>query len=371
MNFTFSNLPATGWTLPAGRIADLARVAEDVGFDRFAVADLPYHYDCMTVMTACLLATTRLQVESLVTNPYTRDPGLVAATFATMADLSGGRAILGIGGGVESATRVHVAPWAHERPHPTAAVREAVSVYRAMWRGEKVTLDGQVVHVHNATLDCPLPPHIPILVAARGRMMLRLAGELADIAHLASLFMDLEHQRDNVSRVLEGARAAGRAVRELAIDMSVTVSVSSDRERARRDARRNAAQTILWIAGTDSHNARRRDWQRPPQFDVDEKVIRALTTRWDMWREPELPHELEALIDDETLDRFTVSGDPEECARRMRALAAALPEVTGFRIKLPRPVRAATYADYERAIVGMGQVIAALRAPAPAAARLV
>jgi 5,10-methylenetetrahydromethanopterin reductase len=260
---------------------------------------------------------------------------------------------------------VYVAPWAHDRPHPAAAVREAVAVYRAMWRGEEVTFDGEVVHVHGATLDCPLPPPIPILVAARGRVMLRLAGEIADIAHLASLFMDIEHQRDNVRAVLEGARAAGRRPGDVEIDMSVTVSVSSDRERARRDARRNAAQTILWIAGTDSHNARRRDWQRPPQFDIDEGLIRALTTRWDMWRQPELPPELEAMIDDETLDRFTVAGEPEECARRMRALAEALPEVTGFRIKLPRPVRAATYADYEGAIRGMGQVIAKLR-PEPA-----
>lgn len=364
MKFTFSNLPATGWALPARRIADLARLAEEVGFDRFAVADLPYHYDCMTVMTACLLATSQLEVESLVTNPYTRDPGLVAATFATMADLSGGRAILGIGGGVESATRVYVAPWAHERPHPASAVREAVAVYRAMWRGEKVTFDGDVVHVHSATLDCPLPPRIPILVAARGRVMLRLAGEIADIAHLASLFMDTEHQRDNVRLVQDGARAVGRDVRGLEIDMSVTVSVSSDGEQARSDARRNAAQTILWIAGTDTHNARRKDWQRPTQFNVNEDLIRALTTRWDMWKQPELPPELAALIDDETLDRFTVSGGPEECARRMRALAEALPEVTGFRIKLPRPVRAATYGDYERSIRGMGEVIAALRASA-------
>lgn len=368
MKFTFSNLPATGWALPAGRIADLARLAEEVGFDRFAVADLPYHYDCMTVMTACLLATRRLEVESLVTNPYTRDPGLIAATWATMADLSGGRAILGIGGGVESATRVYVAPWAHDRPHPTAAVREAVSVYRAMWRGDNVTFDGEVVHVHDARLDCPLPPRIPILVAARGRMMLRLAGGIADIAHLASLFIDTRHQRHNLSTVLDGARSSGRRAGDPEIDMSVTVSVSSDRERARRDARRNAAQTILWIAGTDTHNARRRDWQRPPQFDVDEALVRALTTEWDMWHEPELPAELEAMIDDATLDRFTISGEPDECARRMRELARALPEVTGFRIKLPRPVRTATYEDYEKAIRGMGDVIAALRASSPTTA---
>lgn len=361
MRFTFSNLPATGWTLPAARIVDLARTCEEVGFDRFAVADLPYHYDCTTVMAACLLGTRRLQVESLVTNPYTRDPALVAATFATLADLSGGRAILGIGGGVESATRVYVAPWAHERPHPAAAVREAVSVYRAMWRGEKVTLDGTVVHVHDATLDCPLPPPIPVLVAARGRRMMALAGEIADIAHLASLFLNVDHQRENVAAVVAGARGAGRSPSDLEIDVSVTVSVSADREHARREARRNAAQTILWIAGTDTHNRRRADWQRPRQFDVPDELVHALTERWDMWREPELPPGLEAMIDDDVLDQFAVAGGPDECAEKLRALAAAVPEVTGFRVKLPRPTRAATYRDYEEAIAGMGEVIALLR----------
>lgn len=359
MKFTFSNLPATGWALPAGRIADLARLCEDVGFDRFAVADLPFHYDCVAVVTACLLRTERIGVESLVTNPYTRDPALVAAAWATMASLSDGRAILGIGGGVESATRVYVSPWAHARPHPASAVREAVQVYRAMWRGERVTLDGDVVHVHDATLDCPLPPRIPILVAARGPVMLRLAGEVADIAHLASLFLDRKHQRANIAAVLDGARAAGRDASSLEIDLSITLSVSSDRKQARRDARRNAAQTILWIAGTDRHNAKR-EWKRPPEFDVDEGLVRALTTKWDMWRVPELPAELEAMIDDATLDRFTVAGDPDECAERLRAIVRDLPEATGVRVKLPRPVKAATYQDYEDAIRGIGDVIRAL-----------
>jgi 5,10-methylenetetrahydromethanopterin reductase len=361
MKFTFSNLPATGWALPAARISDLARLTEEVGFDRFAVADLPFHYDCMTVMTACLLATRRLEVESLVTNPYTRDPALVAATFATMADLSGGRAILGIGGGVESATRVYVSPWAHDRPHPAVAVREAIGVYRRMWRGENVTFDGDVVHVHAATLDCPLPPRIPILVAARGPVMLRLAGELADIAHLASLFLDGAHQRANVDSVMEAARAAGRDPARLELDMSVTVSVSEDRALARGEARRNAAQTILWMAGTDSHNARRRDWKPPRELGVDERVVAALTKEWDMWREPELPPKLAALIDDETLDRFTVAGQPDECAARLRSIAASFPEVTGFRLKLPRPTRGATFESYVDSIRGMGEVIGLYR----------
>ena len=365
MRFTFSNLPATGWRLPAAKIVDLARLAEDVGFARFAVADLPFHYDCVTVMAACLLGTRRLQVESLVTNPFTRDPALVAAAWATLADLSGGRAILGIGGGVESATKVWVGPYGHDRPHPADAVREAVSVYRGMWRGERVTVDG-VIHVHDVTLDCPLPPPIPVLVAARGPLMLDLAGEIADIAHLASLFLDESHQHENVRRVVAAADRAGRPRGSYEIDLSVTLSVSHDRDRARRAARRTAAQTILWMSGTDRHNRRRR-WEPPAQLGVAEHVVRALTERWDMWNEPELPAELEPLIDDEILDRFTVSGTPDECARRLEAIAAALPEVTGVRVKLPRPVREATYASFEEDIRAMGEVIARVGATTAAA----
>src|SRR5262245_57460992 len=88
--FTFSNLPAIGWSEPAGRIVELARLCEEVGFERFAVADYRYYHDCFTVMTACLRATSHLQVESLVTDPYVRHPSLTAAAIATMNDLSGG-----------------------------------------------------------------------------------------------------------------------------------------------------------------------------------------------------------------------------------------------------------------------------------------
>jgi alkanesulfonate monooxygenase SsuD/methylene tetrahydromethanopterin reductase-like flavin-dependent oxidoreductase (luciferase family) len=80
-----------------------------------------------------------------------------------------------------------------------------------------------------------------------------------------------------------------------------------------------------------------------------------------MWHEPELPRELEAMIDDDTLDRFTVAGEPEECAERLRAIARTFPEITGFRVKLPRPVREATLESYRQSIIGMAEVIALVR----------
>jgi len=360
VRFTFSNLPAVGWKLPLRDIVTMASRCEDAGFDRFAVADLQFHYDCVAVMTACAAGTRRIGIESLVTNPYTRDAAMLACAWAAIADLSGGRAIFGIGGGVEVPKRVWVAPFGHERPHAVAAVRECVDVVRALWRGERVSFDGRVVHVHDVALDCPLPPHIPVLVAARGPRMLSLAGEKADIVHLASLFLGRESRADDLARVAEGARRAERDGGGLEIDISVTVSASRDRAAARRAALRNAAQSILWYAGADRYG-RQREWSVPRGFVVPASTVDALAAGWDMWRDPRLPDELGALVGDDVLDQFTVWGEPEECARRLATLADEAPGATGFRLKLPLPVRTRSLSDYLADVDALAEVIAAYR----------
>jgi 5,10-methylenetetrahydromethanopterin reductase len=351
---TFSNLPAIGWSHPAARIVELAQLCEDVGFDRFAVADYRYYHDCIAIMGACLAATTRLEVESLVTDPYVRHPSLTATAIATLNDLYGGRAILGIGGG-----REQPAFWGESRPHPVDAVREAVAVCRGMWRGESVTGEGRVIRTYDARLQFQPDALGRILVAARGRRMLGLAGEIADIAHLASLFVDVEHQRDNIALVLEGATRAGRSADSFEIEVSVPISVAQDRDAARRAARRVAAQGLLWMAGAEKYSRERRDWIPPPQLDVAPDVIEALSG-WPMWQSAALPDDLAGRISDEVLDRFSIAGEPAECAERLRIYLAQLPRATGVRLKLPPPLGASAVDDYRRMIEAIGGVIAAL-----------
>jgi 5,10-methylenetetrahydromethanopterin reductase len=363
MRFTFSNLPAIGWKLPVRDIVAMARACEDAGFDRFAVADLQFHYDVVAVMTACVAGTRRIGVQSLVMNPFTRDAALLACAWAAMADLSEGRVVFGIGGGVEVPKRVWVAPFGHERPHAATAVRECVEVVRSLWRGERVTFDGEVVHVHDVALDCPLPPRIPVLVAARGPNMLALAGEIADIVHCASLFLGRQSRAADLARIAEGAARARRTPDSYEIDISVTVSASTDRERARAAARRNAAQSILWYAGADEYAKRRTS--TPPGFDVPHSTVKALAAGWDMWKDPRLPDDLALLITDDLLDQFTVWGEPAECAARLRALAGEAPGATGFRVKLPIPVKTRQLTEYLADVDALARVIAAFRARQP------
>jgi len=352
MKFTF-DLPTSLWTDPPDRLVALARLCEDAGFHRFGVADWRFHHDPFVVMTACLRATSRLEVASLVTDPYVRHPSLTACALATMDDLSRGRAVLGIGGGLEQP-----AFWDQERAHPMAAVREAVEVCRRMFAGEEVTFAGRVIRVEGAKLAFrPYRHDLPVLVAARGKRMIELAGEIADVVHLASFFLDIDHHREELEHVRIGARRGGRRMGTFEIDISMPCSVADDREAARRAARRPAAQGILWMAGAERYSRQRADWVRPAQFDVPDAVVDALAT-WDFWEQPYLPAHLAQLISDEVLDHFALAGTPEECAERLRAIHAALPEITGVRLYALPPPSESWFGGYEKMSGALGRMIA-------------
>ena len=359
MKFTFGNLPSIGWQEPTGRLVELAQRAEAAGFDRFGVSDWRFYQDCFVVMTACLQATTRLEVESLVTDPYVRHPSLTAVALATMDELSNGRAIMGIGGGIEQP-----AFWGESRPHPVHAVRESVEICRRMWRGEEANLEGKVMRVRGAQLHFVAPrPDIRVLIAARGRRMLELAGELADIVHLASFFVNVEHQRENLAAVRAGAQRSGRDSSSFEIDISMPCSISDDREAARQAARRPAAQGILWTAAAERYSRDRADWVRPAQFRVPDNVVEALSSRWDFWTQAQFPRELADLITDDILDEFALAGTAEECAARLRHIQQALPEVTGLRIYAVPPAGQSLYQGYVEMIGQFERVIRMVNPP--------
>jgi 5,10-methylenetetrahydromethanopterin reductase len=236
------------------------------------------------------------------------------------------------------------------------AVREAVEICRRMLRGESVTFKGREISVEGAQLNFrPYRPDLPILIAARGKRMLELAGELADIVHLASFFVNADHHRENLEHVRRGAERAGRKMGSFEIDISMPCSVSADRAAARRAAKRPAAQGILWTAAAERYSRDRTDWVRPAQFNVPENVVRELAS-WDFWTQAEFPDRLADLITDDVLDQFALAGTPEECAGRLLALQRGLPEVTGVRIYAVPPTGKPLFEGYVDMVKGFGRV---------------
>ena len=78
---------------------EVARLAEEAGFDRLGVSDVVLWPDTFVVQALCARATSRVQIGAMVTNPYSRHPAVTAAAVAALDELSGGRAFLGLGVG--------------------------------------------------------------------------------------------------------------------------------------------------------------------------------------------------------------------------------------------------------------------------------
>ncbi|MBI3454926.1 MAG: TIGR03842 family LLM class F420-dependent oxidoreductase [Candidatus Rokubacteria bacterium] len=194
-------------------------VAEDVGFGHawFGDSHVIWH-EAGPYLTAAALSTSRLRVGPLVANPVTRHPTVVASTVATLAQLFDGRAVLGLGRGDSAVRTLGLAPM------PVKEFRTTLQLVRALGRGEEVTLNGM------RTRFAWLTRAVPVLVAAYGPKVLRLAGELADglILQLASpgvVEWAVTHAR-------RGAEAAGRPWHEFEVVAAAPSYISADRERA-------------------------------------------------------------------------------------------------------------------------------------------
>ena len=166
-------LGLTLWgTEPVAAMAKHAALAERIGFDSVWVIDSQLLCRDVTVtLTALLAATTTLRVATGVTQPVTRHASVTAGMMATLAEMSGGRAILGIGTGFSSLRTIGL------KAARIAEVEAFASDVRRLLRGDSVTFaDG--VEGRLSWLDAPA--EVPIVVAATGPRMTRAAARFAD-----------------------------------------------------------------------------------------------------------------------------------------------------------------------------------------------
>jgi 5,10-methylenetetrahydromethanopterin reductase len=188
------------------RCLDLARCADASGFDSIWFAENPFNRGVLPAASACAAATGRVRIGIGVFNPYNRHPTLIAMEIGALDELAQGRARLGIGSGIASATeRMGLAS-----DRPLAAARDAIVIVRALLAGEEVDYSGRIFSARKAKLEYkPLQPDMPLLMAARGEQALALCGKLADGLMISNLCPP-EFTRAAVDIIGAAARAAQR-----------------------------------------------------------------------------------------------------------------------------------------------------------------
>jgi 5,10-methylenetetrahydromethanopterin reductase len=255
-------------------------------------------------MAAFATATDRITVGSGVVNTWTRNAGLLAATFVTLDDLAPGRVILGLGAWWDPlARKVGI-----RRRSPLQCMRETVEACRRLFTLEEVTYTGEFVNLDGVRIDVvhgdTSPRNIPIYVGATGPKMLELSGEIADGVVLNYMVSPL-YNDDAMERIEAGAQRAGRSIGD--IDRPQLVVCSLDRDRS---AALDAARLLLTqYLGQQPHIMK--------ASGVDSSLIEEINAIVDWPATQEQIEKAASLVPDEVVQLVSASGTADECRAKV------------------------------------------------------
>lgn len=205
----FGILPAPQYT-SWDELVEVARDAEACGIDALWMSDhlMPAYgspegpcLECTVVLSAWAALTSRVQLGSMVlANPF-RNPALTAKVFATLDHVSGGRAVLGIGGGwFEGEHAAYGFDFGRSAGDRLDRLDEAILVIRAMLGQAPQPGCGELrFYQPTAPISQPTPVRgrLPILIGGGGlRKTLRLVAQHADIWNTAGPIEDVRRQAD-------------------------------------------------------------------------------------------------------------------------------------------------------------------------------
>lgn len=275
---------------PVADIVSLAVLAEELGCRRCWVYDEGLvTRDVWITLTAVALATSRIRIGPGITNPYVRHPGATAAALATLDELSGGRAFVGLGAG----GGLTLGPLAIDRNQPLTAVKDTISCLRRLLEGETVDHDGPVFALDQASLSYA-PGNTEIIVAGRGPKMMAAGAAAADGFYLGYI-----HKRLLADAV---AKVRPQDDRPFTIVYSTMIALTDD---DLAEARRQLTFRLV-----DSP----RDVKELIGFTTDDEdnIREALRTGG--------PSEAARFVKPEWVPNFVITGTPDACAEELRTL---------------------------------------------------
>lgn len=283
---------------------DYARYAEERGFEAVWQAESRLVRDAIVPMAAYAAVTDRIKVGSGVINNWTRNIGLLAATFLTLDDLAPDRIVCGIGAWWDPLARnVGI-----ERSKPLTAMRETVEVLRRLLNMERVTFHGEFVHVDGIELDVvhgrKEPRHVPIMIGATGDKMMELTGEIADGAVL-NYCVPPEYNQNALNLLARGAEKAGRNFADIDRPQLVVCSVDPVHEKAIDTTRELLTQYLA----QQPHIAK--------ASGVSQEVVTEIQSILGWPATKEQIRRAKHLVPDDLIHRITASGTPDEARSKV------------------------------------------------------
>lgn len=236
---------------PPRDLLDYALAAEQAGFDSIDASDHfhPWSEDgqasfVWTWLGAAAARTNRIALGTGVTCPTLRyHPAIVAQAAATMAVLAPGRFYLGLGTGEALNEYAATGQWPDYNTRQAQMI-EAVSLIRALWRGEPVSHHGQYYQTRQARLYTRPADPIPIYISSLVPNSASLAGEIGDgLITVGGKEPDL--YREIIRNFEQGARAVGKDPAKMPRMVELAVSYGVDEEEAIKIRKQYWAGTFI------------------------------------------------------------------------------------------------------------------------------
>ncbi len=236
-------------------VSDYVVEAERLGVDSAWSAE-SWGHDAATPLAFIAARTSRIRLGAGIMQAGTRTPALIAMTAMSLAAMSNGRFILGLG---VSGPQV-IEGWHGIRfDRPLLRMRETIEIVRRAIRGERVVYRGSVY-------ELPLPggegkalrsaakpqPDIPIYLATLSPKSLEMTGEIAD-GWVGTSFMP-EHANVFLDHLAAGAKRAGRTLSDVHLHVSAGVVAFSDDVERLIPSRKPGLAFTLGAMGSRQHN---------------------------------------------------------------------------------------------------------------------
>lgn len=296
---------------PGAKYLEIARLVEASGLHGYFHNDKKWARDIFSRLGAATQVTSRITLGTSVLDPYTRHPALLAQACATLAEMAPGRfrVMMGSGSHFESLP-------GYGNPKPVAGIREGIELMRALWAGERVTVDGQIVKFKNGALDWK-PEHVPpVYIASRGPAILKLAGKIADGVLVGSFATKpgIDYAKGYIE---EGLKESGRSWKDVPLCAWLYLSILDSEDEPVPESVKGGVSFAFWSS-------------RPVLTEMLDELtggdvpgsfrdfLRDTPTDWS----PEVMAKVRAAIPRSLLDSLAVVGTAPQVAARLNALKA-------------------------------------------------
>lgn len=217
-NFTYPGVPHIELF---DKVSDLATTAEASGFDTVLVMDHFYQlpglgtpedpmFEAYTLLGALAARTEQVQLGTLVTGVTYRNPAILAKIVTTLDVISKGRAFLGIGAAWFDVEHHALGVEFPKIPERFDRLEEALQICRAMFRGERPTIEGRHYQVRDAS-NIPAPIRAggpPIMIGGQGEK--RTMPLMARYADAANIIADMSAMPAKLEALAAACAAEGR-----------------------------------------------------------------------------------------------------------------------------------------------------------------